>query len=210
MVEPVNHGYRNLVGSPSGSTEGTWCTVWQIDMLEERRRSMSIRLYGLDQHWTDAAFDELDEIAALTRDAIGVDGAAINLLVDDRQVTVGTANGEPIEPVSRDESICSTVLRDHPGPELIEITDTQAVPELVGNPFVDGRFADLRFYAAAPLVGKHGLTLGTLCVWSLQPSDLDARQRALLRQFGRAVVNVLDERRRALVPDKAALQRPAR
>lgn len=179
-------------------------------MLEERRRSMSIRLYGLDEHWTDDAFAELDEIAALTSDMLGVDGAGINLLVDDRQVTVGTASGEPIAPVSRDDSICSTVLRGHPGPELVEIPDTRAVPALADNPFVDGRLADLRFYAAAPLVGRHGLTLGTLCVWSAEPHDLDTRQRALLRQFGRAVVNVLDERRRALVPDKAGLLRPAR
>lgn len=180
----------------------------QVMDLQERRRSMSIRLYGLDQAW-DALHDELDGIAALTRDALGADGAGINLLVDDQQVTVGST-GETPPPVPRDASICSTVLRAYPSDDVIEIPDMSVDPAVAANPFVDGSLAALRFYAAAPLVGKHGLTLGTLCAWATQPIHLDPRQRALLRQLGRSVVNVLDERRRVLIPDVSGALRPAR
>ena len=178
--------------------------MWEIPQLEERRRLMSIRLYGLDDRWTDLVSAELDQISELTRDALGVDGAGVNLMVDDRQVTVGTAGGEPVPPVSREASICSAVLSTHSGPELVEIPDLLDVPELHDNPFVDGSIARLRFYAAAPLVGKHALALGTLCVWSTQPRAAPGGVRRV-----EAVVNVLDERRRALVPDDAGLLRPA-
>lgn len=180
----------------------------QVLDLQERRRSMSIRLYGLDQA-RESLRAELDEIAALTRDALGTDGAGINLLVDDNQVTVGST-GETPAPVPRDISICSTALRAHPSDDVIEIPDMSVDPAVATNPFVDGTVASLRFYAAAPLVGKHGLTLGTLCAWATEPTHLDPRQRALLRQLGRSVVNVLDERRRALIPDVSGALRPAR
>lgn len=184
-------------------------TAVQLGDLEERRRSMSVRLYGLDQTWDDTRPDDLDEIATLVRDALRTDGAAINLVTEDLQITVGSSFGGS-EPVVRDDSICSTVLRRHHSPSVVEIADLRAVPELTHNPFVDGTRGALRFYAAAPLIGKHGLALGTLCAWSTTPRHLDERQRAILRQLGRSVVNVLDERRRALVPDAAGALRPAR
>ncbi len=151
---------------------------------------------------------ELDDIAALTQELLGTDGAAVNLLLDDAQVSVGST-GEPPEPVPRDISICSNVLSAYPGRDLVEIPDLSLDPALADNPFVDGSSAAVRFYAAATLTGKHGLVLGTLCVWSMTPGGLDDRGRAMLRQLGRAVVNVLDERRRALVPDAAGALRPA-
>lgn len=183
--------------------------MWQVTQLEERRRSMSVRLYGLD-HVLHVAGAELDEIAMLVRDALDVDGAAVNLLVDDAQVTVGRTGPIDIAPVPRDISVCWAVHRAYPGQELIEIPDLTAEPALATNPFVDGSMAALRFYAAAPLIGKHGLVLGTLCAWAMAPTHLDDRQRSLLRQLGRSVVNVLDERRRALVADDSGILRPAR
>ena len=180
----------------------------QIGNLAERRRSMSIRLYGLDREWDDDRFEALDEIAELTRDVLQTEGAGINLLVDDLQVTVGSTEHR-VDPVLREFSICSRVLRLHHDASIIEIADMSKVPELATSPFVDGSLAALRFYAAAPLVGKHGLALGTLCAWSSSPMRLDDRQRAMLRQFGRSVVNVLDERRRALVPGDGGALRPA-
>lgn len=182
--------------------------LWEVTQLVERRRSMSIRLYGLDRSW-EALHDELDGIARLVRDALGADGAAINLLVDDFQVSAGGTSGSHA-PVPRSMGICSTALDAHPEDDLIEIPDTRLDPALAGNPSVDGSLAAVRFYAAAPLVGKHGLVLGTLCAWSMTPQHLDDRGRVLLRQLGRAVVNVLDERRRALVPDVSGALRPAR
>ena len=184
-------------------------TLWEVTQLEERRRSMSIRLYGLDQEW-DELHDELDQIASLARDALDVDGAGVNLLVDDAQVTVGRSGPIQVAPVPRDISVCSAVLRTFPDRDLVEIPDLSAEPALATNPFVDGTRAALRFYAAATLIGKHGLALGTLCAWSMEPRHLDDRQRVLLRQLGRSVVNVLDERRRALVPDVSGALRPAR
>lgn len=184
-------------------------TAVQVGVLVERRRSMSIRLYGLDQGWEDERFDALDEIVRLTRDVLHADGAGVNLLIDDLQVTVGSTTG-PVEPVTRDRSICSTVLAVHHDADVVEIDDLREVPALAHHPAVDGSLASLRFYAAAPLVGKHGLALGTLCAWSLTTMHLDDQQRVMLRQLGRSVVNVLDERRRALVPTSAGCLRPAR
>ncbi|MHA3701357.1 hypothetical protein ACXR2U_04175 [Jatrophihabitans sp. YIM 134969] len=180
-----------------------------MTQLDERRRSMSIRLYGLDQPWPerDAA---LDEIAGLTRVALGTDGAGVNLLVDDIQVTIASTDGHPPSQVPRPMGICSTVLRRHSTGDVIEIPDLAADPELRDNPHVDGTLASVRFYASTPLLGKHGLALGTLCAWSAAPMTLDDDRRALLRNLGRSVVNVLDERRRALVPDSTGALRPAR
>lgn len=183
--------------------------VLQLGDLAERRRSMSVRLYGLDRAWDDAPSEDLDQIAVLVRDALGTDGAAVNLITDDLQVTVG-GSFEHGAPLLREHSVCSTVLRLHHDASVVEIPDLRDVPELADNPYVDGTLGVTRFYAAAPLIGRHGLALGTLCTWSTATRHLDEQQRALLRQLGRAAVNVLDERRRALVPDAAGALRPAR
>lgn len=183
----------------------------EVETLRERRRSASIRLYGLEAAGTTADapdLGELDEIVALTRQTLEVGGAGVNLFVDDTQVTVAGTGPLP-EPVPRARSICSTLVRSDEAADLLEVPDLSADPRFAHSPFVDGRECALRFYAAAPLHGKHGLVLGTLCVWDATAQTLDERRRALLRTFGRSVVNVLDQRRRALVPDHSGALRTA-
>ena len=50
-----------------------------------------------------------------------------------------------------------------PGP--VEVPDAREDPRFAANPFVTGRLAHIRFYAASQLRAPSGAVLGTLCVF---------------------------------------------
>ena len=77
----------------------------------------------------------------------------------------------------QDESICATALAQ---PALRYVQDASAEPALAGLPWVDGRRAAVRLFAAAPLVLGTGQTVGTLCVYSPEAGSIDERSREAL------------------------------
>ncbi len=63
---------------------------------------------------------------------------------------------------------------------FVHVPDASRDSRFADSPWVDGRRADVRFYAAAPLVAASGSVLGTLCVFDVQAHELDGDQREQL------------------------------
>ena len=128
-----------------------------------------------------------EQLRALTRIAAvvcGVDTAVVNLLDSSFQHQVGevgfAANSADVE-----ESMCATAVRR---PELHYVPDATQEPLFARNPWVDGRYATVRFYASAPMVLSDGRVLGTFCVFDEQPRTLtDAQRQSLHDLAGQAV-----------------------
>lgn len=160
-----------------------------------RSRQHSLTLYGLADGVlpVDLARD-LDEVARTARTFLGADAAFVNLLPGDRQVTVAsTAVDAPVE-VPASDSICATLLEQRPV-DTICIPDLTLDPRFRTSPFVDGTYARLRGFASAPLTGREGVALGTLCAAWTTPRAVRREEAALLVHLGRAAVNLLDDGR---------------
>ena len=80
-------------------------------------------------------------------------------------------------------------------------------PLEVPDALTDVRFADsplvtaqpgIRFYAGAPLIGRHGHRYGTLCVLDTKPRQLEPAQREGLQRLAHRVSANLEERRERL------------
>ncbi len=126
-----------------------------------------------------AAVQDLEEVL---REASAVAGAAmatVNILDADTQHQTATAGFEPA-PSPRSESMCAMSLRLG---GFVHVPDASADARFASSPWVDGRRADVRFYAAAPLVTPGGQVLGTLCVFDVVAHRLRADQIERLEEL---------------------------
>jgi diguanylate cyclase (GGDEF)-like protein/PAS domain S-box-containing protein len=167
---------------------------------------------------TPAAPPELDvrdldrdaELAAVVRVAAAVAGvpcATVNLLDVSEQHQVAP-HGFPGCASPREESLCAGMNADGPGTRVHD--DLAADPRWAGNPWVDGRRAEVRAYASAPLV-VHGETVGTLCVFDTAPHAFAPDAGDRLADLASVVVALFQRRRQARqLADLAAASAAAR
>jgi signal transduction histidine kinase len=80
---------------------------------------------------------------------------------------------------------------------FVHIPDARRSPEYVDNPWVDGRRANVRFYASLPLINPDGFALGTLCLFDVVERSLEPEQMARLEDLGVALVGLFERRRQA-------------
>lgn len=165
----------------------------------EAARLAALHEYGL----LDAPADR--ELAAVLRVAAAVAGvptATINLIDAERQcqlTTVGFEGGDS----PRDESMCSRSLAVG---GFVYAPDASLHPLFADNPWVTGKVANLRFYAAVPLVTPDGHALGTICVFDDLPGELDNDQIARLEDLAEVVLALFERRRQARIKADLAVQ----
>jgi signal transduction histidine kinase len=135
---------------------------------------------------------DLKAITRLAAHVCGALNATVNLLDETTQYQAAAEGFEP-GTCPREESMCAvTVELDHP----VQLRDARTDPRFADNPFVTGRRANVRFYAASPLRVSDGRTVGTLCVFDDQPRtrDLEPGQQEALDDLAAQVVQVLELR----------------
>ncbi|GGK34604.1 hypothetical protein GCM10010124_29100 [Pilimelia terevasa] len=167
--------------------------------LDELARLAELHEYGLLDQPADA------ELAAVLRVAAAVAGvptATINLLDADRQCQLTTVGFPPADS-PRSESMCAISLAQG---GFVLAPDARHHPLFAGNPWVDGRVADVRFYAAAPLVTPRGRALGTLCVFDDVPRTLTAAQMDRLTDLAAVVLALFERRRQARIQGQLAAE----
>lgn len=148
-------------------------------------RIEAVRSLGAMQQPRTADFDALARLAAKVCD---VPTAALNILDDVRQHSIGAFGWEP-DDVDVDETLCSKsiLMRD------ISYTENAATDERwVGNAFTDGRYAEIKLYAAAPLVLSGGEVAGTICAFSEADDSLSRVQLEMLRDLAALAVRMLE------------------
>ena len=115
---------------------------------------------------------EVDDLVCLAAEVGGVPMSTLNLLDSERQCQVSTEGFEG-STTPRREAMCNVTVELG---TFVHVPDVRVDPRFADSPWVDGRRADVRFYAAAPLVSRAGHVLGTLCVFDVQPHLLDPAQ----------------------------------
>ncbi|MGI4896034.1 MAG: EAL domain-containing protein, partial [Janthinobacterium lividum] len=158
----------------------------------ESERLASLRSYQLLDTDADAVLDTLTAAAARALDA---PCAAISLLDSDRvwfKSTIGLSAllGHPLRQVPRAESFGAHVLGAH----VLVVGDAREDPRFAHLPMVTGA-EQLRAFAGAPLIGRDGLTLGTLCVLDRRARRFDAEAIEVLTDLAAAVTELLELRR---------------
>ena len=151
-----------------------------------------VDLFALDliDDVRDATFDRIARIASLTFD---VPVSLVTMLDEENQFFCGV-HGTDLTGTPRAESFCNhTVRRD----EVLVVPDALADPRFRDLPLVVNP-PHLRFYAGAPVSAPGGKYIGALCILDIQPRDLDARQRSVLRDLADLVEAELEHHGRAL------------
>ena len=129
----------------------------------------------------DSAPEErFDRLTRLAKRLFGVPIALVSLVDADRQWFKSCVGLEASE-TSRDISFCGHAIL---GDDIFTIPNALADERFRDNPLVTGA-PHIRFYAGCPLTVANGSKLGTLCLIDVQPRELDADDRALLRDLAR-------------------------
>lgn len=154
------------------------------DPPDERGRLAALRAYAILDTPSDAAFDELTELAAT------ICGMPISLvtLVDEERQWFKSHHGLEVGETDRDSSFCAWAVAND---EMFVVPDALEDDRFRHNPLVQGD-PNIRFYAGAPLRTPEGHVLGTLCLIDRVPRHLTAEQRTALRTLARAAMAQLD------------------
>lgn len=138
--------------------------------------------------------ETLDRLTRLTRRFLDVPVALVNLLDEDRQVTVSSPDAidgapRPGQVTPLPESFCKyTVARREP----LIVEDARDEPSLRDIPsVVDG---DIVAYLAVPLITDEGHALGTLCVIDREPRPWADREIATVEDLAEAVTSEIELR----------------
>lgn len=165
--------------------------------LAEAARQQSVADYGMAslEAW-EVPDPELIRLAALAQRILRVQACAINILDEDRQWAISGSPGVPVAVSARAFSLCHRILaRSGPATDVFVTSDASQEPLLADSPWVNGEADSVRFFAAAPLIGREGLPLGTVCMWSDEPHTPTQDERSHLAEIRDAVMSVLQARR---------------
>ncbi|WP_433829943.1 sensor histidine kinase [Actinoplanes sp. CA-015351] len=165
----------------------------------EQARVAALHEYGLLDNPAD---DELSAVIRIAATIADVPTAALNLIDETRQCQITTIGFDGCD-TSRDDSMCAVAFRDG---KIMHVPDASRHHVFATNPWVDGRLADVRFYASAPLITPNGYALGTVCVFDTVPKVLGERQLQRLEDLAQVIVGLFERRRQALLNGKLATE----
>ena len=159
--------------------------------VAEARRVAALQEYELLDRPAPAELEALVRVAAAARRRPHGD-------VEPHRRRPGSASSRPsASPVRtpRGRTRCAPGTSS-PG-SFVHIPDARRSPEYLDNPWVDGRLANVRFYASLPLLNPDGFALGTLCLFDDVERSLRPEQIARLEDLGVALVGLFERRRQA-------------
>lgn len=135
--------------------------------------------------------DAFDDIAQLAANLCNCTMAGIGFL-DDRRQWFKAKIGNLPQNIPLDEAICPDNIRRH---NVVSIGNLAQHAAFGQHPLVKG-VPHLRFYAAAPIILKDGLLIGSLCVYddAARTHDLSPKQKDSLLALARSIVRELELR----------------
>ncbi len=153
---------------------------------DEPERLARLRSYQILDTEAETAFDDLVKLAT---DICGTPIGLVSLIDEDRQwfkSRVGLDAGE----TPRAVAFCAHAVADN---RMLVVPDAFKDPRFADNPLVTGA-PHVRSYAGALLQSHDGFNLGTLCVISDEPMQLDEQQLEHLQILARQVALLMDMR----------------
>lgn len=164
----------------------------EIIPSNDEQRLNTLKRYQLLQSVPDGYFSSLAHIIATTFD---VPIALISLVDKESVHFLGNAGMEDTHQTPRGISLCSLAILDNK-PTIFN--DALNEPCLLTNPLVSGSFG-LRFYAGVPINTNDGFNIGTVCVIDKEPREFGEKEKQMLQQFSKSVLNDLEVRRNTLI-----------
>ena len=150
----------------------------------EAERLANLYSYGLLDTPMDPVFDD---IASLAGKICGVPYALITLVDADRQWFKAAYGWKHGRETARDISFCGhAILQD----DVFQVPDATSDIRFSDNPLVTGELS-IRLYAGVPLLSEEGHKLGTLCVLSDKPAQLQQWQIDSMRQLSHVVSSLI-------------------
>ncbi|WP_432570159.1 sensor domain-containing phosphodiesterase [Kineococcus sp. SYSU DK005] len=159
----------------------------------EGERLASLRSYRV----LDTAADpSLDAVTAAAARALGAPAALISLVDEDRQwfksaTGLQAVVGYETDQTPREVSFCAHVVASE---QVVVVPDATADARFADNVLVTGP-EHVRAYVGAPVIGRDGLPLGTLCVLDRQARQFDGAGVQVLSDLAVAVAELLELRR---------------
>ena len=169
---------------------------------KEAERLADLYKYEILDTPADGHFDEITSLAAKIFDV----PIAIISLVDTDRIWFKSTYGLDADEISRDPGLCSSAII---GDDVYVVENAKVDPRTLSNPLVAGLMG-LQFYAAAPLKSMDGYNLGTICIIDKIPRTLEIKEKTILRQLARIVMDQMEIRlqSRLLLKDLQVLNAP--
>ncbi len=152
----------------------------------ESSRIEALRSYKILDTLPEPSYDDITLLASY----ICHTPIAVVSFVDSKRQWFKSKTGLEISETPREIAFCAHAILER---DIFVIPDTSQDERFADNPMVTGG-AQIRFYAAAPLVTAKGDALGTLCVHDKVPRSLNEQQQELLRALSRQVLVQLELR----------------
>ncbi len=146
--------------------------------------------------WTTST-PRLERLARMAAEVGGAPYAVVNVITADEQHQIA-AFGVEGAVCSREDSMCAKVFQEE---RPTVVPDASADPRFRDNPFVTGEIAHVRGYISIPLHAE--VPLGSLCVFSPEPTRLGPDRLALLESLAANILDVLELERRGRQLDAA-------
>ena len=153
---------------------------------DEHARLLELYSLGVLDTGAEARFDDISELA---RRIAGTEIGIVSLVDANRQ-WFKSCVGAPLakQETPRRISFCGhTILQRDP----LIIDDCLEDPRFTANPLVSGD-PHIRFYAGFPLITARGFAVGSLCVISREPHQLDQQQIDSLTRLALLTVRQLE------------------
>ena len=153
---------------------------------DEHARLLELYSLGVLDTGAEARFDDISELA---RRIAGTEIGIVSLVDANRQ-WFKSCVGAPLaqQETPRRISFCGhTILQRDP----LIVDDCLEDPRFTGNPLVSGD-PHIRFYAGFPLITARGFVVGSLCVISREPHQLDQQQIDSLTRLALLTVRQLE------------------
>ena len=147
---------------------------------------------------SEARFDRLTR---LVQQCLEAEIVLISLVDKDRQWFKSRQGLDACE-TCRNISFCGYAILDD---DIFEVTDARTDSRFTDNPLVTGAPC-IRFYAGIPLTFANQ-RIGTLCVISSEPRKLTTKERTILREFGAAVEQEIQDRQQEHAKQELAASR---
>ena len=136
--------------------------------------------------------DVFDEITQMVAKIFNVPIALVSLIDDHRQ-WFKSKYGLEVSETPKALAYCAHAIL---GNDIFVIPDSHQDDRFVNNPLTEGQ-PYVRFYAGAPLTTSDGYNLGTLCVISDEPRELNPDEAKILKMLAQSVIKEIELRAEA-------------
>ncbi|MBC8882716.1 hypothetical protein H9X57_02870 [Flavobacterium piscinae] len=160
-----------------------------ISLTNEHQRLATLKSYNILDTQPEKDFDDITELAS---QICQVPISAITLMDKDRQWFKSKVGFDKVE-IPREEAFCTYMMDNNL--KSIEVQNMHMDNHFNTNPYVAGD-PKIAFYAGVLLIDPDGQTLGSLCVYDLEPKQLTDFQLNALEKLAHQVIQLLELRKK--------------